>query len=265
MRLSRLVLLVLAVLTFASTLHAEALERPAASPFRIAPLGAPRLRVASLDRGQADRDAGAPVHVPLRLRLAALDAQDGPEIASAFAPPPRDPGDPQVSRGARIALEALGGAAAGLGGSLLGFAAGCAYGRSTGDDLWGIGCIVYGALGAIVVDAAVIAPGVYLVGRGLGGQGGLGWTYLGEVSGGAVSILLVALLSDTTDSGALGAVISLLPLAGAVVGYELSHDYYASRPGGWQARRSTRLASRRPALHVAPTPHGAVAMLSGRF
>ena len=62
------------------------------------------------------------------------------------------------------------------------------------------------------------APGVWIAGNAMGGDGSFGWSLLGSALGTGVSSAILA-VDDSTPTLVLAA---LLPVAGGVVGYELS-------------------------------------------
>ncbi len=82
-------------------------------------------------------------------------------------------------------------------------------------------------LGAAVGATAGVGAGTYFGGRIAGGNGGIGPTYLGELVGIATLSFMIWVASelDLEPPAALSASLVIgLPIAGAVVGYELSHD-----------------------------------------
>ena len=99
-------------------------------------------------------------------------------------------------------------------GLLVGMNAGGCFsdGGSTGS------CII-GAVAGLYAGLLVGIPlGVIWAGSWFGGMGSYGSALLGTLAGTGVAVLLAALIQDTGTAAGL----SLLPIAGAVVGYELS-------------------------------------------
>ena len=205
--------------------------------------------------------AGA--QVPHRAEAAPAIASVPPPWAASNAPPPLViPRQPQ-SRTERILIEAGGGVGAGVvlgvGGLYIGFLAGAvaatdSRGRTSAERF-----LAAGAYGGAVGAALGVPIGVYLVGNNFNGNGGFGWTVLGSLAGGAVTFGLVAIADQAEISAAVPLVAGIvLPVAGAVLGYELSSDADSRGP------------PRRPAQPtVMPTvttvAHGAALGLVGTF
>jgi hypothetical protein len=93
-------------------------------------------------------------------------------------------------------------------GAYAGLSIDVASGREAGAGLW-IGTAI-GALGT--------APGVWLGGRAMGGDGSFGWTLIGSTAGTGVAAALLGIKS--TQATLVFA--ATLPIFGAVAGYELS-------------------------------------------
>lgn len=150
-----------------------------------------------------------------------------------------------------LGLEILGG--------VLGYAIGLAplYAALSGDD--------GGSLPALVVTVPFgIALGIWLPGMLSGGNGGFGWTFLGQALGGIASVPIVfSTLFDTDETGAWVALAAVLtfPIIGGVLGYELSND--VSTRGSVPAPRRSPYAMR---VGAAPLPHGGGSLaLRGTF
>jgi hypothetical protein len=117
-----------------------------------------------------------------------------------------------------------------------------------GDVLSGLGL-----LGGTVLGAVALPLGAYAGSEWVGGDGSLGWTVLGGLGGSALGALAV-IASVSTDAPApwIAASAALPPLAGAVLGYELSAASNA------ETRPSVSLG-------VAAQPGGARLGVSGTF
>ncbi|WP_426754420.1 GlsB/YeaQ/YmgE family stress response membrane protein [Myxococcus sp. Y35] len=158
----------------------------------------------------------------------------------------------------RIAVEFVAGTGGGIVAGTLGLLAGYLVGASTvGCDECGIVAGVGGLSGVLVG----IPAGTWLGGRLMGGKG----TFLGTAGGslvgwGAMAIGSAVIGADEDNAGVTAALL-LLPVVGAVTGYELSSQSRASTPV------SKREASRQ--VQVVPvagmTEHGARLGLMGRF
>ena len=87
------------------------------------------------------------------------------------------------------------------------------------DDSGTTGSCIIGAVTGLYTGLLVGIPlGVIWAGSWYGGMGSYGSAFLGTLAGTGVAVLLAALIQDTGTAAGL----SLLPIAGAVVGYELS-------------------------------------------
>ncbi|MBL8783919.1 MAG: hypothetical protein JNJ59_03370 [Deltaproteobacteria bacterium] len=140
-------------------------------------------------------------------------------VVPARAAGPSDVEDGRPGRiGAEVGLGLLGGTAGFFTGGLLGYGI-CGLGGG-GDREWG--CLAPALLGAHLGAFAGISMGVYGGGELAGGDGALGWTFLGSTAGlvTAGTILWAA----EVDPGSLTwwLVGVGLPLAGGIVGYELT-------------------------------------------
>lgn len=153
-----------------------------------------------------------------------------------------------LPRAERVVYETLGGFGGAVVGGLVGYGLGMA---TMGDGEYGvIFALAFGAFPAAVIG---VPTGIYLVGEACGGDGNY-WATLGGTLAGAVVPTAFAVLASENDS--LWPVHLLLwttlPLAGGVIGYELSQ----SEPGsGTPAAR----------LWVAPTEGGVFTGLNGTF
>jgi hypothetical protein len=118
-----------------------------------------------------------------------------------------------VLRGGRVALESVIGAGLGALGLVafgyVGVLVDQLGGRDSGPAL---------QIGAALGATFGVAPGVWLGGKALGGDGLLGWTLVGSAVGTAASAAVLAIRQNAFTL-TLGA---LFPLIGAVLGYELS-------------------------------------------
>jgi hypothetical protein len=118
--------------------------------------------------------------------------------------------------------------------------------NSSGDLCAIMGVAIFGPIGA-TVGAFLVPLGVLLGGHALGGSGGYGWALLGGIAGAAIgwSLVMAAALTEVAPLiiGA-GALVPLLHIGGAILGYELSSDdnqppasvSFAPGPHGFDAR-----------------------------
>lgn len=147
------------------------------------------------------------------------DAERPPSYVPAPAPAPAPAAPPRLRPPSvgRVIGEAAGGALAGaLGGGALG-ALGFAVNTATEST------VPWAAAGGVLVGWTLAVPaGVTLAGRGLGGDGAYWASLVGSAAGAVVGGGLYLAASDGGE-GALGVALALgLPVAGAIVGYELS-------------------------------------------
>ena len=182
--------------------------------------------------------ARAAVAVALTLAPLPALAQASPWAIVAERPQPAAP-----SASARVGYEILGGFAGLLGGSIAVVAAGCPlspqecpFDRGDSGDY-----VLFAAAAAVLA----LPGGVTVAGHLAGGDGGFGWSMLGTTAGLAVGIPSAALVLSVRRSGTAGAIgagalLTLLPIAGAILGYELSTT----------ARRSRNTARLTPLLDV---------------
>jgi hypothetical protein len=130
--------------------------------------------------------------------------------------------DPAEGRGGRIALETLAGtAAAAAGAALAGLAADKWWTDPKCRELGCLGNAFLVIASATVGGAALLAPGVTAAGHLSGANGKLWAAYAGEGLGLAAGLGVLAVDFRKTDLPEVVAAI-LLPIAGAVAGYELS-------------------------------------------
>lgn len=133
--------------------------------------------------------------------------------------------EPSEGRGGRIAVEGAGY----LGATALGVVTGATV--ACGLDQWlsehserMFGCLGPAVLGGLGTAAAVAPLGAWGGGRLMGGNGTLGWTYVGHAGGLLGGAALAFVLTEGLDApgwvSALG--VLLLPATGAVLGFELS-------------------------------------------
>lgn len=149
----------------------------------------------------------------------------------------------------RLELRLLAELGLGLGGILLGGGAGAllvwAASESNADPTWM--AIAIGS--ATVLGALGVTAGVTLGAELTGGRGNFGHAFLGQVIGAVLALPLVAigLANDALPLALVAA--GVLPLAGAILGYEVGHG---ERAGGGS-----------PQAFVAPTRTGAIATVAG--
>jgi hypothetical protein len=125
-------------------------------------------------------------------------------------------------RVARVALEVVLGAATGAALEVGGAYVGLNFDILAGHEV-GAGTYIGTTLGAILG----VAPGVYLAGYAMGGDGSYGWTVLGSLVGIGGAAAILAIRSNTTTLG----IAAALPVLGAIAGYELSsHERRSPKP-----------------------------------
>lgn len=171
----------------------------------------------------ASNDAPPAESPPQDETPAAAQAPPASEAAaSAAATPPvaRDASVTTASPGRRIVGVLFGAAAGGVGGAALGlfgggFRAACALFNMANQ-----GCLPF-VFFVFPVGGLIGAPvGAWLFGDWLEGQG----TYLGALLGGAIGAAIALPLAALSMFGILDARMTLvLPIAGAMIGYERSH------------------------------------------
>ncbi|MBN1209021.1 MAG: hypothetical protein JXB05_29455 [Myxococcaceae bacterium] len=172
------------------------------------------LFASSLSLAQAPDNAPPPSSPP-PLVPAAEQPQEAPPAGEII---PRDyraprPPSPPFALG-RVTLGLVGGT---LGGAMLGGVGSLLLIGSAG------GCSEDCLSGAVILAAPLaalgVSIGVYAAGRAMRGNGG----FLASLGGTAVGLGAGALISEATD-GALTAPLLILPVVGAVIGYEMSHS-----------------------------------------
>ncbi len=111
------------------------------------------------------------------------------------------------------------------------------------------------AVGAgATLGAFGITTGVFLAGDATGGRGSFGDAFIGQLIGSAVAVPLVTLGVDN-DAPVLSFVsAAVLPLAGAILGYEISH-----------ANSESAAAAPRQIAFLSPTYGGAIAGVRGEL
>lgn len=128
----------------------------------------------------------------------------------------------RAERPERIAVELGGGVVGGAAGafSLGVLSAGvCAL---TDAGARSFGCLIPAVAGAYLGGAVGIPLGVWGFGNLMDGDGGLGWTMLGSLSGTAIAATTLVLTDIEQGSPLWWTLLIGLPLTGAVLGYELS-------------------------------------------
>ncbi len=193
---------------------------------------------------------------PTRARCVALAVLASLAARAEPAPPAAtEPVAPLV----RVGVETGGGIVGGL--ILGGASAWVIYGtlNTQGDDASRRSAAQVGAAIGVSVGAPI---GVSLTGKLLGRQGSFIVSWLSSVAGLGVGYGLYGLIRSGSDSSAAKATYALtllLPVAGAVIGYELSSSEQPAPP--------TAATSAVPALlpAVAVGPGGASFALVGRF
>ena len=181
---------------------------------------------------------------------------DAPAAPSALGAPgaPLEDRPTMGSRAGRISAELALGAAGMLGGGLAGFAIGSATCNASASDSDWFPCLGPMVVGGGIGAMAGTPLAIWLGGTALDGNGGLGWTLLGSSAG----FLAWGAIAAAAE-GDMGAWLGLaLPLAGGVLGFELTSDPSARAADAARAR--TRLAAA-----LAPRPGGATLSLSGDF
>ncbi len=126
---------------------------------------------------------------------------------------------PSDERAGRIAAEGGGALAGTVVGGLAGGGLGCLFDGGN-DREWG--CLAPGLIGAGIGATVGIGAGVYLGGNLSGANGGLGWTILGESIGLAAAIATLVISELKPSPLLIGTLAYLMPVAGAIIGYELS-------------------------------------------
>ncbi|MGZ3481178.1 MAG: hypothetical protein ACXU81_12555 [Myxococcaceae bacterium] len=214
------------------------------------------LRRSSDARDRPDRDARrtCPVTPPTRVRCAALALLASLAARAESAPPAAtQPIAPLV----RIGAETGGGI---VGGALIGGAAAWVISATLNTQEGGSSSNSAAQVGA-ALGVSVGAPiGVSLTGKLLGRQGSFIISWLSSVAGLGVGYGIYGLVRAGSDSSAAKATYALcllLPVAGSVIGYELtSSEQPPSAP-------TTALPAVLPAVSIGPG--GGAFALVGRF
>jgi hypothetical protein len=168
------------------------------------------------DLATPDAGTDAPVAEPAPAAPAPEAAVPSP-VTSTVLPVPGEPtASPKralVLQVARIALEAVLGAGIGFLGELTGAYVGLNIDILSGHES-AAGLSIGAAFGAILA----VAPGVWLGGTALGGDGSFGWTMLGGAIGTAASAALIGIKNNTATL----VIAAALPVLSSILGYELS-------------------------------------------
>lgn len=166
-----------------------------------------------------------------------------------------EPGKRGVAiRVARVATEVvLGfglGAALGIAGAYGGLNVDLLSGREAG-----VGLLLGTSLGVFLG----VAPGVWLAGRAMGGDGSFGWTALAAALGTGAAAGILA-IDDKPGTLAFAATI---PIASAIIGYELSSHLRRARAR--DKARGTEVAARPPGISLLPTFGPSYVGIAGTF
>ncbi len=143
--------------------------------------------------------------------------------------PPAAASSHKASDGARYFAEGALGVLTAAGGSMLGTVAGSIVGFSVGDGA-NFGWVFYGMLGALAGGYLAMPLGVYKGGNYADGTGSLGGSYLGGLAGVALSVGAVygtAQIDKDTAVGVGWITGAILPLAGSMIGYEMTSGHGA--------------------------------------
>lgn len=135
--------------------------------------------------------------------------------------------DDRPTRGARVGYEILGGFGGAIAGSLMTVGGACVLVPrqcpESGSDRGEF------AILSSVTNMFAIPLGVAIAGNLAGGDGGFGWTFLGSLSGMTVALLPAAFVAASGGSSTrtaryitIGAFLTLLPMAGSIIAYEVS-------------------------------------------
>jgi len=115
------------------------------------------------------------------------------------------------------------------------------------------GCSDVGIGVAVTAALLGLPTGVWLAGNAVDGNGGWGWTLIGSLAGWVFAGGILA-AGAGSDSAIPAVIAGMFPVAGAVVGYELSSDPSAEAA----ERRAARFTA-----SFAPMPGGATLSVSG--
>lgn len=159
-----------------------------------------------------------------------------------------EPADEPMSREGRVVLESLGG----IGGAVVGGLVGTGIGLAVFGDDGEFGGLAAAIVGGIPGTAIGLPTGIYLTGEAWGGDGNYWATWGGVLAGSVVPFIVsYSMLGDDPSDALMVFLWGTLPLAGGVIGYELSQRDPAPAPG--------------TTFWVAPTRDGIFAGLGGRF
>jgi len=194
-------------------------------------------------------------------------------IAPPTSPAPTSEEDNGLPTAARIAFE-IGAGAIGMTAAWIPTILGlddCA--KDDASDLCGLG-VAYVSLPATAVLApALTSVGVYLAGEASGGDANYWYTLLGSTVGTAASVGGAIVAIETNDSGdiftpALVTALSIAPVVGAMIGYELSNKADATDDSAEAKAKRAKAAARAtfiPEVAATPDMKGATVGVSGRF
>lgn len=138
-----------------------------------------------------------------------------PELEPEWKPEPRV----RAPLGLRLLSEVGFGALTTVGGGFAGALVGLGVCPIFGHQNQKFGCYIDVILGGFVGLAAGFPLGVWWGGNIAGGDGGLGYTYLGAALGGVGTILV---LGAASQNPILAVLSFALPIVGGILGYELS-------------------------------------------
>jgi hypothetical protein len=206
----------------------------------------------------APRDTPPETLAPLTaLAQATTEAPAAPPLSPLAATSTEPPHEMRAPIGCRISGETLGGALVGSSGLALGFLGGflLADSVSCGIDDCNQGRRITLGVGAAGLGLGA-ASGVYLAGALMNARGRYLPTLLGGLAGAALPLAVSGITGADIESAPLLVSFLALPVAGAILGYELSNPL-------------TRQRSERAATAVVPTvalaPGGGGLGLAGRF
>ena len=137
-----------------------------------------------------------------------------------------DPPAPTQSRAGRVGYEILGGFAGALGGNLLALTMQCELTPSQCPDSRRDVEEFYVVTAAMSLVAVPL--GVTIAGNLANGDGGYGWAFLGSFAGMSVAVPLTVFMLDGASSTrtaryvGIASLLTLLPMAGSIIAYELS-------------------------------------------
>jgi hypothetical protein len=177
----------------------------------------------------------------------ALAADGGETVPFDVSPAGMAPYADPSAVPARIAVEGLVGGLGAIGGGMLGLFAG-SEGGSVGMLAWGVVGVSCGSY-----------MGTFFGGAAMGGNGNLGFTFLGAAGGSLLSVLMLPLLAQTGLVPLVLGTLLALPVTGAIIGYEASHaagNPYWSRGQPWRFM---------PTVALTRDGKGAAAGLAGTF